>query len=402
MSTAIGPSTSPEFGPGRDAVPGTGLTVAVLAVSSLTVMSNATISPSLPGLAAAFADTPGIAILSGLVLSLPSLSILLTAALFGRAADRVNRRGLMAILLLCYGAAGASGALAESMEAILVGRVLLGIAVAGTMTLATTLAGDHWQGAAQQRFMGQQAAAMAAGGILFLLFGGALAELSWRGPFLIYLSSWLLIPLVLLSVPPHGPVRAPETSSGPASAFPWGFFAGIGALATFGMTMFYLVPTRLPFLLAEIGVPAPSAAGFTIAAMTLASMVTSLGFGRIRRYLGPQSVFAVAFVLMAAGYLVVGLSGGFVPVVIGTMIAGLGLGLTFPNQMSWLMARVPADARGRAAGMLTSAVFAGQLLSPLLSGALKTVLATSTVYLVFAAILTGAAVAMARPWRMLR
>ena len=55
----------------------------VLALASLTIMANATIAPSLPGLTAAFADVPNIATIAGLALSLPSLSIVATAALFG-------------------------------------------------------------------------------------------------------------------------------------------------------------------------------------------------------------------------------------------------------------------------------------------------------------------------------
>lgn len=379
------------------AVPGLGLSLAVLTVSSLTVMANATISPSLPGMVRAFSHVPGIETLAGLVLSLPSLSIMLTAGLFGRIADRVNRKILMIGLLVLYAAGGASGALVDSIWGLLAGRILLGIAVGGTMTLATTIVGDHWRGAAQQRFMGLQAAAMAAGGVVFVTAGGWLADMNWRGPFLIYLSALVLVPLCLAYIPVSGAGRTASGSTAAPEPFPWRVFLGIAGLAYFAMTMFYLIPTRLPFLLVDIQVASPSAAGYAIAAMTLGSVITSLGFERIRRHLGPRTIFAIAFMLMAIGYGTIGLAKTYDLVVIGTTVSGFGLGLVFPNQMSWLMAQVSPQVRARAAGLLTAAIFGGHFSSPLLSGALKPVLSTSEIFLVFAGALALCGVLTAVP-----
>ncbi|MEM7709604.1 MAG: MFS transporter, partial [Pseudomonadota bacterium] len=159
----------------------------MLAISSLTVLANATIAPSLPGLARAFADTSGIETLAGLVLSLPSLAIVLTAAAFGWAADRFDRRAVLVVAMLAYEIGGASGALAQTMPQILAGRLVLGIGVAGTLTVATQLAADLWHGSDRARFMGWQGAAISATGIASVAGGGLLAELSWRAPFVIYL-----------------------------------------------------------------------------------------------------------------------------------------------------------------------------------------------------------------------
>lgn len=384
------------------AVPGLGLSLAVLTVSSLTVMANATISPSLPGMVRTFSHVPGIETLAGLVLSLPSLTIMLTAGLFGRALERTNRRTLTIVLLFVYALGGASGALANSIWGLLAGRVLLGIAVGGTMTLATTIVGDRWHGAAQQRFMGLQAAAMAAGGVIFVTVGGWLADVSWRGPFLIYLSALVLVPLCLAFVPPYPAAPRPSAEGAVTERFPWRVFAGIALLTFFAMTMFYLIPTRLPFLLVEIGVHSPSAAGYAIAAMTVGSVTTSLAFVRIRRRLGPRTIFAIAFILMGCGYAMVGIAESYVPVVYGTTVAGLGLGLTFPNQMSWLMAQMPDGMRGRSAGFLTSAIFGGHFVSPLLSGAFKPIMSTSEIFLLFAAALVVCAALTATPRNLSR
>ncbi len=353
----------------------------VLAVSSLTIMANATIAPSLPGLAAAFSDVPAIETLSGLVLSLPSLAIILTAAIFGSLADRVSRRRLLAFAMTLYAVGGASGFFATTMIELLVGRVALGVGVAGTMTIATMLAADLWTGRARVQFMGRQAAAISAGGIVFLLLGGWLAESSWRGPFLIYL---LAMPIAVATwiVLPERETPSHEVGA-PRQPIEWGAVAPIAGLGFFTMVMFYIIPTRLPFLMAEIGLTAPATSGLAIAAVTATSIVSALSFPPLRAKLSPLFLFAFSYFLMAISYALIATATGLGQIIAGTLIAGLGLGATMPNQNSWLMSKVNESTRGRAAGVLTTFVFAGQFASPMIAGLLSALVSLGTVFALF-------------------
>ena len=355
---------------GEDHAQGAGVTAVVLLLSSLTVMANATIAPALPGLAAAFEGTPRIDALAGLALSLPSLSIVLTAGLFGLAADRLDRRALLAALCILYGAAGASGAVAPGLWSLLGGRVLLGVAVAGVMTLVTQMAGELWRGPARERFLGLQAAATSAGGIAFLLAGGFLAEASWRGPFLVYLVAVPLAPIAYLALrrPLADRDRAPSRAH---AAVPWRAVLEVGSLAFLAMVAFYLIPTRLPFRMAALGDASPTLSGAAIACVTLASVPASLTFPRIRTRFLPKTIFGGALGAMAGGLALIGVADGPAAIFAGCLLVGAGLGFVVPNQVSWLMARVGDDARGRAAGLLTMAIFAGQFAAPLFAAALE-------------------------------
>ena len=249
--------------PAANAAPSPLVTGTALAVSSLTILANATIAPALPGLSDAFADVPGIeglAGLAGLALSLPSPSIILSAAPFGRLADRVDPSRALLAARLVYALAGAWGALAPSIGTILAGRFALGFGVAGTVTVATPYASALWSGPARARFMGWQFAATSLVGMFLLVGGGPLAERRWRAPFLIYL---VALPIALLArVALRGRLagRDPDAPRPAPVAFPWPAFARIGGLACFTTLVFYLIPTRLPFLLEAIGVGGPSAA----------------------------------------------------------------------------------------------------------------------------------------------
>lgn len=158
----------------------------ILLLTALTIMAGATISPALPAIEAHFADSAHAPILTRLILTMPALFIAVCAPVAGVLADRYGRRPVAIAAVVLYGLAGMSGLIADSLPGLLVGRALLGVAVAGVMTVATALVGDFFTGPARERFMGLQAAFIGIGGLFFLTGGGLLAEFHWRAPFLIY------------------------------------------------------------------------------------------------------------------------------------------------------------------------------------------------------------------------
>lgn len=355
--------------------PGRLVTVAVLLVASMTMMANATIAPSLPGLKAHFADSAGIETLSALILTLPSLSVILTAGLFGYLADRIDRRLLLGFATSIYAVGGASGLVADTLPQLLMGRLLLGIGVAGTMTLAMAFAADLWHGEARARYMGLQGAAMSGGGVVIIMLGGVLATLHWRGAFGVYLLALPIAALALSALWPHarrrqGPDHAVLSDGEAGAGFPWPTFGFVGTLSFLFMATFYVMPTRVPFRLAEIGVTNTAIVGVVMAGVMVTSVPGALLYGRVRRYLSEMAIFSASFGLMGTGLLIVSQAGSVWGVAAGALVAGTGLGPSMPNYSTYLMSKVPAAARGRAAGLLTTSFFAGQFASPLVSAPL--------------------------------
>lgn len=389
--------------------PGVAVTVAILLMASMTIMANATISSSLPGLRAHFADLPEIETLSGLLLTLPSLAIVLTAGLWGVAVDRLNRQWLLVGSALLYAAGGTSGLWAEDFWTMLAGRAVLGLGVAGTMTLAMTWGVDLFHGPARARFLGRQGAAMSAGGVVVSILGGALAAAHWRGAFGVYLLVLPIMVLGLMVLAPHArahraraAARLAAPAAAAAGAFPWRAFLLVGPLGFFFMVTFYVIPTRLPFHLQGMGVGNPLLIGVIMAGMTLSSLPGALAYGRVRRHLSAMAVFALSFGLMGAGMLVVALATTPALALAGTLLMGVGMGPAMPNYTAHLMAEVPPDQRGRASGMLTTAFFAGQFASPLVSAPLVAALGLVGAFEILAAamialaVVLGAAAAKAR------
>ncbi|MGR3321993.1 MAG: MFS transporter [Pseudooceanicola sp.] len=355
----------------QDSAAPLGTAIAVLSVSSLTVMANATIAPALPGLRDHFAATPGIETLAGLVVTLPSLFVVLAAGFFGMLADRFDKRPLLMVAMAVYALGGASGLLAQDMTAMLAGRVALGLGVAGTMTLASAYIGTLWHGAARDRFTGHQVAAMNFGGIVFMTLGGFLAGLHWRAPFGIYFVAAPLMVYVWIAlsrVPGKVPARDPD--AGPAGSFPWSAFLWVGPFAMISMIAFYALPTRLPFLLDQRGLAGPLLTGMILSTATLVSIPGALLYGRLRRYAEPLPIMATAFLVMGCGIAFVSQAQTLWTTVAGVALAGAPLGVMFPNFIAFFMSLVPMEMRGRAGGLFTMSVFGGQFLSPLVTAPL--------------------------------
>lgn len=95
-----------------------------------------------------------------------------------------------------------------------------------------------------------------------------------------------------------------------------------------------------------------------------------MSFGRLRNRISAMWIFALSWGLMGLGMLILSVSTSVSAMALGAGVVGLGMGAAIPNYTAHLMAVVPASARGRASGLLTTAFFAGQFASPIVSGAL--------------------------------
>ncbi len=359
----------------------------LLLVSSLTIMSMITISASLPDMTLSFSDVPNSVGLVKLSLSFPGLFIALSAILAGIVIDRTGRLKLLGIALVLFAIGGTSGYWLDDLYAILAGRALLGISVGISMTIVTTLVADYYQGKSRQQFAGLQIAVMSLAGILFITLGGVLADVGWRVPFLLYFFSLLILPAVSLYLKePKREVKTSETVKGIRSPrIIWLIFANVMLM----WIIFFIIPVQIPFYLKEIGVEKNAMIGIAIAASTLFSAVSSFSYSRIRDKLGFRQIFALGYFLMALAFAAMALGNSYAVVLLGTLMAGLGMGLMIPNANLWVMHLAPQEIRGKEIGRLTTFWFLGQFLSPLVLLPVLNYISLSRLFYILALVLFG-------------
>ena len=375
-------------GPAADASPMR--LVTLLLVGTMTIMAGATISPSLPAIERELATGDNGPLLARLVLTIPALFTALTAPLAGAALDRFGRRRILLAAIGLYLVAGPAGGLVSSIELLLVSRAALGVAVGIVMTASVTLVTDYYDGPRRGEVLGRQSAFAGIGGIVFLVGGGLLADLSWRGPFAIYALALPILVLAWLHLPEPAR-RASGPGAAPGTPLVRGSVAGLAALAFLSMVVFYLVPVQVPFHLEGLGAPSGTLAGIAIAATTLTGAIASALYGRIRRRRSPVPVFALTFALMAAGYAVVAAIPTPAATVAGLALFGCGFGLLLPG-LNGLAGDIATETtRGRVVGVLTTSLFLGQFASPLLAQPLIAALGSAATFGVGAGMLLALA-----------
>ncbi|MFV1594552.1 MFS transporter [Phaeobacter sp. JH20_36] len=344
--------------------------LALLFAATLTIMANATISPALPGLEAEFADTPNAALLTRFLVSAPSLSVLICAPLAGWMADRYGRRWMLLLGIALFAVSGAAGAVLPNLPAIMISRLLLGVAVAMIMTAQTALIGDYFTGDARRSMMGLQTSARNFGGLIFITSAGALAVISARLPFAIYAVAILLLPLVWRYLAEPDPAQRSETATGSTegaarSAWPV-LLVGLASLQMITSLVFFMMPTQLPFFLATQAGDHSAKTGLLLGVLTLSGGMTGFLYLRINRWLGAAGAYALGYALMSSGFLML-TGGGTLWQSLAMVAIGSGLATVMPNFVALALALSPASRRGVVAGALMASVFLGQILSPAVS-----------------------------------
>ena len=358
----------------------------LMLAATLTIMSNSTITPALPGLQARFADDPNADVLTRLLITAPSLMVAIIAPFAGLLTDRLGRRKPLFTGLLIYAVAGTAGLYLDSLQTILVSRLILGIGVAFVMTAQAALIGDYFQGAERGRLMGYQIAATNVGGLMFVTVAGYLAGIDPSWPFIIYGLAIVMLPFLWMTLPePTAAMTGHDPSShGAAQAEPgWQLTVTIMAIAAaLTFVIFYAVPTQLPYHLRGLGMRDPQNAGVAMASMMFAAAITSVVSGWIRPWLGRVGTPVTGYLLMASGFGTVAAGHTLGPEMLGMALIGAGIGMCMPTFITTALNVTPARHRGLVSGLVTAAIFLGQFLSPLASQPLVTHLGYSGAFYV--------------------
>jgi MFS family permease len=357
----------------------------LLFISTLTIMAGATIAPAMPAMEQAFASEHNAEFWIKMILTLPGLSIALCAPFIGWLLDHSTKKTLMVVAIFCYGVFGSLGyVVSDSLWLLLLSRCLLGIAVAGVMVCGMTLAGAYFPGPAYSRFAGKQAAFSSFGGVVFMALGGVIAGLDWRSTFLIYCLALVLLPAALLFIEEPSEKR-PQVNEPPmATPSPdiKGAFWPIAlcyVLALFEIVLLYTIPVHFPFFAKQIGAEGGAEIGMAIAAMLLTMAIVSMNYAKIHRGSFVETLLKGA-ALLGVGFVFLGLSQHYIHSYAGLVVTGFGLGIIRPNIMTWLISVTPAAARGRVMGGVTTCIFVGQFISPLLSDGVFQVLGYGAAY----------------------
>ena len=346
----------------------------LLLVSTLTVMSGATIAPALPEIAKSFPAEDELTI--QLILTMPALFAAFGSLFVSGLIEKFGRIKLLTVSILVYGIAGSSGLYIEDIGLLLVSRAVLGLTVAAIMTTATTLIGDYYHGELREKMIGIQAAFMTFAGVVFISAGGFLAEMDWHAPFAIYLLAFvfLLTAIRFLDEPvisqiDHTPGHVTtheESIRDHSRILLFGYLMGFLASTTLTFMIVFL-----PFYLESDFGKSATDIGVVISLNTLFAGIAALLYKRVVSLMNQNIMFAVVFAIMGIGYVILGSTDSYNLIIFGLILMGIAFGWLIPNIMSWFFGHIHGPFRSRAIGGFTFALFAGQFLSPIIGNLIR-------------------------------
>jgi MFS family permease len=335
-----------------------------LLISLTTMMSNVAIITVIPHLEEIFNDVGNIELLSRLMITLPSLVIAILAPILGHAIHRYGKKRSAILALIIFALSGTAGLYLDSIESLLLSRALLGIGIAALMIISTSLVGDYFQGQQRHKFMGLQSAFVSIGGVVFVVSGGFLSDIDWRYPFGIYFIGAVLLPFALLNIKeiPHSSQDSEQSlESVPPKLLPIYF------LAFLLMSIFYILPTQVPFLMMNVFGASGALTGSIISTAFVFHALGALSFAKLKGKLPFHKIYILGMLIISCGFLLISLIDTIYLFFFSAMILGFGGGMTMTNMNGWMLHLAHQSKRVKSSGYLTSSFFLGQFFSPILT-----------------------------------
>jgi MFS family permease len=334
-----------------------GLATLVL-VPSLTSLAYAGVSPILAHISDELARTPTEIALVRAIVTTTGGALAVGALGAGFLAARFGTRTLLISSILLFALAGSAGYLLSNVLLLIATRILVGLSCAAIGVAAIAILVELVPPEKRNKWIGFYAVSSTLGGLVLIGLAGKVGSIDWRYVFVLHLVAVPMAVLAALFIPSfENPNEAARGKDRPSQKLP------VGVLL-FGLSCGVVLTTLavyLPFHYKEIGLPDPKLIASTLIVYLAAHTVVAFGYGWVRRYLGVTSVFALAFLLMAGGFLGAAFATTWITATIFIFFSGVGGGFAGPNLVAWAANCAP-EQRAIRTGWARAGIFGAPLI----------------------------------------
>lgn len=343
--------------------------VILMLASVMPAMAIISLVPVLPMLMKEFSSVKGYEFLVPIAMTVPALCVAVFSPVAGWLSDKVGRKPLLFMSLILYTIVGVLPFFLTDLFHIIFSRVVLGLAEAVIMTVATALIGDYFVGKERDRWVAIQIAAVSISGVALIAVGGILGQVfGTRGPFILYLLALpigLLVAFVLFE-----PVHHKEEGNTKTDKLPVARIFPLLATTLFVGIIFYIIIVKLGQILGLAYDVTPAQIGAIGAVANLAVAFGSFIFGRMKGASGPK-LLSIGLGFATFGYAGAAMSSSLLLTSVAIVIASIGSGMMLPTMLTWVLQVLPHKVRGRGTGLWTGIFFFGQFSAPLVVVALQ-------------------------------
>ena len=360
----------------------------LLLLSSLSTMCTGVVSPALPIIQRALEaeGATDIGLIVKMMVVVPNVFIAIFAPIFGYIVPKIGKLRLLFVALVVYAISGVSGSFLPTIYHIIFVRAILGITIAGILTVVTTLIADYFDGPERSSLIGMQTMFMSIGSTVYGLTAGVLAVIGWRNIFYLYGMAIFYFPFAWKFLFNPDVVNHTEERIKTDRKIVQNNVAIllVCCINLFVMVMFYMIKLQLPYILysdpAINHVSLPNffgvAKSFTMNAklvsvvLTCEVIVTTFVAFKYRRFKANRDfsvMCAMGLSFMALSYIMISKSSNYYMILVSMCVCGMGMGMLMPNSTLWAISITKPEKRPFFIGIFNTSTYAGKFLSPFIA-----------------------------------
>lgn len=310
----------------------------------------------------------------GLVVTAFLVPVAIITPFIGFLADRTDRKKILLPSLILFAIAGILCATAQDFRSLIEWRCLQGLGAASLEALVISTFCDLYQGKKVTTAMALNASVIGIGATIYPPIGGALADLSWRLPFLL---SSLAIPVALLvlfklKLPPQinksnnveFKTYVQHISSSVNNRQVIGLLLAVIGLFAIEFGAFY---TFTPILAGETMRASGGTIGMIFSANSIALATIAILVGLFARQLSELKLIKVALIIFAASLILIFNVPNLGMLLIPSILIGAVEAIAFPSIQALLAKFAPQGYRAGFMAVNVSSQAFGRALGPIIA-----------------------------------
>lgn len=343
--------------------------VAVLSVSTITILGSTAVSPALSAIKSTFPQMSDAWI--QMILTLPTLLIIPSCLMCRYAISRMGQKRVLIMGIIIYLIGGLGAGLAPDFTTLLIMRGILGVGCGFITPMAQNLISSNFSGEVKTRLTSYSASASYLMGIIASFLVGNLVAVNWRLAFLVYFVALVVMILNILYLPDD---RSHEkTAPVPEKAAQSISVSGknrinvpalITMIAMFGINgAFYTFSASISLFMRGDSIGNESSSGIVVSSFMICGVIVGLIVPKIRQLIKGYTM-ALGCLMMGGGYLI--LSSAHTMGVL--MLAAALVGGSYSILYSGIFTKIRSQARSEEetttlVTFTTAFMFLGQALS---------------------------------------
>lgn len=347
--------------------------IAILSIS-LMLMIAPNIAAAIPLMAKTFSSQSASAVQT--LSTIPNLGVIFGIFLGEVVTLRIGAKRTVMTGLTIALIAGVIPVFISNYTIVLVTRFLLGFGIGLFNSLTLSLISQFYEGNELATMMGFQSTVQNLGSSVLSFAVSYLIIFGWHATFLIYA---IALPVMLLfgAVVPNidrqdtHESKTATTTSKPAARQRLNTPVIAISILTFFVYVFFMVVTvQLSSLFAAQHIGSGSQASAVLGGLTLVSMLFSLFYGKLFKWIG-SVILPLGLFLMTIGFLLLSRMTAMGGVTVGVVIIGIGFAFTIPYIYTMVNVKAPKGSENLASSVMLIMTNAGVFLSPTVVNALS-------------------------------